>query len=303
MLVSKRNELKMLQSYVPNVTRQIWEDLKDGRTVVGTMFREVESLDQIAPFRLAKYLGYRIVVIDCEHKAFNEERLAAYAKNAHTIGLSLWLRPTQQYEEAISKYADIGISGFMVPNAIELERVKKIVDRAYFDPIADKRAYIRRGYSMGDVVLDGKKFKNIKEEIQYANSNMIVVLQTEHPDGIDNLANLFSISKKGIVGTIIGPNDLAINLSRLERNQGIIRQDRDKMYEHKVMINAYQRIAKTALSKGRVAGIHFTDRKQMGLVEKLVGDLGYRLILLGTEDNFDRPEILETKRTIENISS
>jgi 2-keto-3-deoxy-L-rhamnonate aldolase RhmA len=91
------------------------------------MFRETELLDEIErnpnqshPLMVAKQAGFRIVVIDCEHKAFNQERLATYARIAHKIGVSLWLRPTQQEEEAISQYADIGFSGFMIPNACDL---------------------------------------------------------------------------------------------------------------------------------------------------------------------------------------
>lgn len=292
------------ESYRRDITYKISDDLRSGYTVVGTMFRETEEIDKIGSatcFEEARENGFRIVVIDCEHKAFNQERIAAYAKIAHKIGLSLWLRPTQQDEEAISKYADMGVSGFMVANAIELRRLHKIINQAYFSPIANTEANIRRGYSMGDVVLDGPPLASIEEEMAYVNRNMIVTVQTEHHKGIKNLPKLLSL--RGIFGTIIGPNDLAISLSQLPGNQNLIRQDLGKMYNDERMINAYREIGRIASRHGKVAGIHFTRTEERYLVEDLVENMNYRLILLGTEKNFCCPKFLKTKEIIEQIGN
>lgn len=261
--------------------------------VVGTMFRETELLDDLEknsklhPLELAKQAGFRVVVLDCEHKAFNEERIANYAKVAHGIGVSLWLRPRQQEEEVISKYADIGVTGFMIPNAIDLPRVQKVINQAFFDPIADPRAHIRRGYSIGELLLDLQDLGNkIGKEIEYVNRNTVVVVQTEHPKGIDRLAKILAI--KGITGTIIGPNDLAINLSRLKGNEPLLELEVNRMYEQEVMLQAYERIGKIAVDSEKVAGIHFTSRDQAGLIKRLIEDKrfhNYRLILFGTERN------------------
>jgi len=130
---------------------------------------------------------------------------------------------------------------------------------------------------------------------------MIIALQTEHPEGIANLEQLISID--GIVGTIIGPNDLAINLSRVPGNPDLTILKKHEMYEHDTMKKTYQEIAEIAENKGKVAGVHFAEVDQMGLVEQLVGEMGYRLILLGTEANLDHPQILGTKERIEKIHS
>ncbi len=300
-----RNELIGSQEcYQRDITYEISEDLRSGHTVVGTMFRETEEIDKIGSincFEKARENKFRIIVIDCEHKAFNQERIATYAKIAHKIGLSLWLRPTQQEEEAISKYADMGISGFMIPNVIELPRVRKIVNQAYFAPIADTKANIRRGYSMGDIVLDGFPLPNIAEEMAYANRNMIVTLQTEHQKGIESLPEVISLP--GVFGTIIGPNDLAISVSQSPGNQGLIKQDLSKMYNDKRMMDAYRRIGEIASLRGKVAGIHFTRIEECGLVEDLVENMGYRLILLGTEKNFYDSDFLKIKEKIEQTGT
>jgi len=195
--------------YPKNITYRLKKDLLEhDRVVLGTMFRETELLDEIErnpnqqhPLMVAKQAGFRIVVIDCEHKAFNHERLASYAKNAHKIGISLWLRPTQQEEVAISQYADIGFSGFMIPNAIELPRIRKIIDQAYFPQIADKHALIKRGYSISNTLLDGEisGMSTLRKEMNYINDNMIVAVQIEHPKGIENLERLLSISEEGVI--------------------------------------------------------------------------------------------------------
>jgi len=253
------------------------------------------------PLWLAKRLGYRFVVIDNEHKAFDEETLDEYADIAHRIGISLWIRPAQLDDVPISRYADIGFGGFMIPNAIDASRILRIIDQAYFGPIAREEAHIRRGYSLGPVILDGQRFENVRLEMHYANMNMVVALQTEHPEGIEKLGELVRID--GIVGTIVGPNDLAINLSLRPGSPDLTRLDRDEMYRHEEMIKAYERIGQITRDSHRVAGIHLVEASEMDLVERLVSEYSYRLVLLGTEANFDHPRILETKRRIERIHS
>lgn len=287
-------------NYMPNVTAQLRQDLEARHTIVGTMFRDIRTLKRMdRPLRLAKRLGYRFVVIDNEHKAFDEETLDEYADIAHRIGISLWIRSAQLDDVPISRYADIGFSGFMIPNAIDASRVLRIIDQAYFGPIAREEAHIRRGYSTGPVVLDGQRFENIRQEMDYANMNMVVALQTEHPEGMERLEEL--VRMDGIIGTIVGPNDLAVNLSLRQKSPNLTRLNRDEMYVHEEMIRAYERISQITQDSHKVAGIHFAEVSQMNLVERLVSQYGYRLILLGTEANFTHRRILETKRRIERI--
>jgi hypothetical protein len=255
---------------------------------------------------VAKHAGFRIVVIDCEHRAFNQERLAAYAKIAHRIGVSLWLRPTQQEEEAISHYADIGFCGFMIPNAIESQRIRKIVDQAYFAPIADERSFIRRGYSLSDILLDGEVpgALPLRRGIDYVNANMMVAIQIEHPQAIENLQQLLSISEEGIIGTIIGPNDLAINLAQSTRNQNLLELPRDQMYEDEAMVCAYETVGRIAGDCKKVAGVHFTEKNQVELIKRLVDEdrfHKYRLILFGTEVNLLQREFCDTKDIVRRI--
>ncbi|MFX0202973.1 MAG: aldolase/citrate lyase family protein [Candidatus Hodarchaeota archaeon] len=300
-------------SYPKNTTYNVKKDLlENNKVVVGTMFRKTELLDEMEnptlphPLVVAKQAGFRIVVIDCEHKAFSQERLATYAKIAHKIGVSLWLRPTQQEEEAISQYADIGFSGFMIPNAVQLPRIRKIVDQAYFPPIANERALVRRGYSISDILLDGEvsRLMPLRKEMNYVNSNMIVTLQTEHPKGIDNLAELLSISREGIIGTIIGPNNLAISLSQFKGNHYLLELDRDKMYEDEVMMRAYETTGRIARDNKKVAGIHFTEKSQVELIKRLINEERfheYRLILFGTELNLLQKEFDHTEEIVQSI--
>ncbi|GAJ00901.1 unnamed protein product, partial [marine sediment metagenome] len=152
--------------YEPNVTFHIVEDLEKGKVIFGTMFREFIFLNRIInegldPVRQAYENGYRFLVIDCEHKAFNPETLAEFAERAHEVGISIWIRPGQTSEPPISMYADLGFSGFMIPNVNYPEEAKFLVDRAYFPPIASlvkEKDRGRRGFSLGDIPRDGTAF-------------------------------------------------------------------------------------------------------------------------------------------------
>ncbi len=300
----------MENSNSKNVTYRIKRELLERKTVVvGTMFRVVKELDEISksqrchPLELARGAGFSIVVIDCEHEAFDQERLAEYALIAHKIGISLWMRPTQREEEAISKYADIGFNGFMIPNAVELPRIRNIISQAYYDPIANPSAYIRRGYSGNEVLIDGQDYDSIREEMDYINNNMVVAIQTEHPDGIKNLVNLLSVSDQGIIGTIIGPNDLAINLSISTNNRRLLDLKKNEIHKDTVIKRAFKEIGRIARSCNKVAGIHFTEPEQKDMIRELIADdyCSYRLILYGTEKNIRQDEFSDTQRFVESI--
>ncbi len=111
------------------------------------------------------------------------------------------------------------------------------------------------------------------------------------------------MSIQGVNGTIIGPSDLAINIAKKEENKKLIEMPKDEMYRHEFMINAYREIGKIAQLAGKFAGIHFSGSAQMDIAEMLVSDMGYRLIILGTDRNFRDEEILTTKKNIEEINS
>ncbi|MBI2625277.1 MAG: hypothetical protein HYW70_03010 [Candidatus Nealsonbacteria bacterium] len=286
-------------NYLQNVTAKIKKDLAVGNPVVGTMFIEKEGIDRLDdPLALAKKLGYRFVIIDCEHQLYNPETLAGYAKRAHQVGISIWIRPAQLNETPISRYADRGFSGFLVANAISRIRLSKIIDQAYFHPIVDDRAYIRRGYSIGPLLLDGQRFENFAEEIDYVNRNMIVVVQTEHPRGIVNLEEM--LSREGVDGSVIGMNDLSINLARLSKRLEVLEKPKDEMYKDEGLKRAFQDIAAVSEKTGKPAGVHIVRVNQLKLIRLFVDELSYRLMVLGTEANFFDERMLKAKEYIES---
>ncbi len=289
--------------YKPNVTFHLLEDLKRGKVIFGTMFREFTFLNRMIkeghnPVKEVYERGYRFLIIDCEHKAFNPETLAEFAERAHEVGISIWIRPEQTSEPPISLYADIGYSGFMIPNVNCPEEAKFVVDRVYFPPIASpikEKDRGRRGFSLGDIPRDGQRLKNIKDGERYTNENILVIVQTEHPTGIKNLTDILSI--KGIYGTIIGTNDLARGIAQKKGNEYFIELDFSIMYRHDLMMKAYKDIAKICQSKRKYAGIHFTEVDEVDLVEKLIDEFGYQLIILGRDENFNNDQFIRLINT------
>jgi len=285
--------------YQPNITSHLLEDLAKGEVIFGTMFREFNFLNRMIgegrdPIKEVHESGYRFLIIDCEHKAFNPETLAEFANRAHEIGISIWIRPEQTSEPPIGMYADIGFSGFMVANVTSPEEARFAVDRVYFPPVAwpvKEGDRGRRGFSLGNIPRDGQKFKNIKNGERYANKNTLVTVQTEHPLGIKNLAEVLSI--RGVYGTIIGTNDLARGIAQQIENEHLIELDFFAMYRHNLMIEAYKSVGKICQSKRKYAGIHFTEVDEVDLIKKLVNNFGYQLIILGRDENFNETQFVE----------
>lgn len=256
------------------------------------MFREFTFLNRMIekghdPVKEVYESGYRFLIIDCEHKAFNPETLAEFAERAHEVGISIWIRPEQTSEPPLSMYADIGFSGFMIPNVNYSEEAKFVVNRVYFPPVAElvrEKDRARRGFSLGNIPRDGQKFKNIKDGERYANKNTLVIAQTEHPIGLKNLPDILSI--RGVCGTIVGTNDLARGIAQQKGNEHLVGLDFSAMYRHNLMIEAYESVARICESKRKYAGIHFTEVNEADLIKKLVNDFGYQLIILGRDENF-----------------
>ena len=286
-------------NYKPNVTFHLLEDLKKGKVIFGTMFREFTFLNRMIeegrdPIKEVYENGYRFLIIDCEHKAFNPETLAEFAERAHEVGISIWIRPEQTSEPPISMYADIGFSGFMVPNVNYPEEAQSVVNQVYFPPVAQsvkEKDRGRRGFSLGDIPRDRQKFKNMKDGERYANKNTLVVVQTEHPIGLRNLPDILSM--EGIYGTIVGTNDLARGIAQQKGNEYLIELDFSEMYSHNLMVEAYRDIAKICQSERKYAGIHFTEVDEVDLIKKLVNDFGYQLIVLGRDENCNESEFVE----------
>jgi len=191
-------------------------------------------------------------------------------------------------------YADIGFSGFMVPNVNYSEEARFIVDRVYFPPVASpikERDRGRRGFSLGDIPGDRQRFKNIRDGERYANKNALVIVQTEHLIGLKNLSDILSI--KGVYGTIIGAYDLARGIAQQKGYEHLIELDFSAMCHHNLMMEAYKDIAKICQSKRKYAGIHFTEVGEVDLVKKLINEFGYQLIILGRDENFNESEFVE----------
>ncbi|GAJ00898.1 unnamed protein product [marine sediment metagenome] len=52
-------------------------------------------------------------------------------------------------------------------------------------------------------------------------------------------------------------------------------------------MKAYKDIGKICQGKRKYAGVHFTEVDEVGFVERLINEFGYRLILLGRDKNFN----------------
>ena len=98
--------------------------------------------------------------ISREHKAFNPETLAQLSKRGREVRISTWIRPEQTSQPPVSMYADLGFSGFVIPNVNFLEEAQFVVDRVYFPPIASpvrEKDRGRRGFSLGEIPRDGQQ--------------------------------------------------------------------------------------------------------------------------------------------------
>ncbi|MCC8190098.1 MAG: hypothetical protein LIP77_05595, partial [Planctomycetes bacterium] len=177
---------------------KIKDDLRSGKSVIGTMITLVDSPDII---QICKVIGFDLVVIDCEHGYFDYKAIAAMIGMGKVIGLPVLVRIPEARREVILKYMEMGSAGFLLPNCETPEQAKTMVDCATYAPKGN------RGVSMLRAHCGYNKPASAVEYMQCANDDVLLMCQIESPVGVKNIDAILDID--GIDAAFIGPNDLS----------------------------------------------------------------------------------------------
>ena len=147
--------------------------------------------------------GLDCVLFDGEHGTFTPEDLDDLCRVAELGGLDTIARVPEISAPAIQSYLDRGVMGILGPGVDTKEDARKLADACRYPPIG------KRGIGGAPRWL---RYENVasREQIEEANSEILVVAFLEHIDAMENLDDIMSV--EGIDAYYVGPADMSLSL-------------------------------------------------------------------------------------------
>lgn len=229
--------------------------LKEGKPQVGTWL----SLGNVFAARLMARTGFPWLTVDLEHSPIGWDTAGLLFGAIADAGCVPLARVPCGNHDYIKRVLDAGAHGIVVPMVNTVEEAKIAIAAAKYPP-AGNRSVGGGLHALNFDATAGDYYK-------HANDEILVVLQTESPEGVDNAPEIYSLP--GVDAIFVGPNDLTFQM----RGPDGIDPTPDEL---EAML---QRVLAAGKETGTPVGLHVQTIEQ---VEMRV-EQGWRFIALGSE--------------------
>ena len=245
--------------------------LRNGQPQVGTWL----SLGSVYAARLMSRVGFPWLTVDMEHSPIAwDEAALLFGAIADAGCVPLCRVPFSEYQ-LIKRALDAGAMGIVVPMVNTVEQAKAAIAAAKYPPQGNRSVggglhALNFGATAGDYY-------------RYANDEILVVLQTESPEGVENAEEIYSLP--GCDAIFVGPNDLQFQM------RGPDGKDPSRE-EHEAMM---QRVLEVGKRVGTPVGLHVQSVEDVELRVKE----GWQFIALGSELKF---MVTEANRLVQGMN-
>ncbi len=208
------------------------EKLRNGEPSFGTWL----SLGDLYATRVIARLGFDWLTLDIEHSAIDwsqATRIFGAIADAGCVPLARVPEGTHFY---IKRVLDAGAWGIVVPMVDTVEQAKIAIAAAKYPPTGNRSV----GGGMHSMNFD----TTAGEYYERANDEILVVLMTESPRGVENAEAIYSLP--GVDAIFIGPADLRFQMRAPDGTFPTAEQ-------HEAMI---QRVIQAGKKVGTPTGIH-----------------------------------------------
>lgn len=232
--------------------------LKAGEPQVGTWL----SLGNIFAARVMARVGFPWLTVDMEHSPIDISQAATLFGVIAEAGCVPLARVPRGTHENIKRVLDAGAHGIVVPMVNTVEEAKLAIAAAKYPPTGNRSI----GGGLHALNFDA----TAGDYYKHANDEILVVLQTESPEGVDNAEAIYSLP--GVDAIFVGPNDLTFQM----RGPDGVDPTPDQL---EAML---QRILAIGKKTGTPVGLHVqsVDDTKRRIAE------GWRFIALGSELRF-----------------
>jgi len=207
------------------------EKLKAGECVYGTSLED--CLDPEMAIVLAA-AGLDFFFIDTEHCTASYADIQRLCRAARSAGIIPLVRVPQNEPYLLSRTADTGPMGIIVPRVHSVEEAKAAVKALKFPPLG------QRGFGLRSTITDLHS-PSAAKEIESCNQETMVVLMIESKQGLSSVEEIAAVP--GVDALFVGPYDLTLSL-------GIIEQ-----FDNPIFWQSVDRVIKAAAKNGIAAGL------------------------------------------------
>lgn len=229
--------------------------LKAGLPQVGTWL----SLGDVGATRLMARVGFPWLTVDLEHSPIGWTQAGILFGAIADAGCVPLARVPRGDHDYIKRVLDAGAFGIVVPMVNTVEEAKLAIAAAKYPP-AGNRSVGGALHALNWGAAAGDYYK-------YANDEILVILQTESPQGVENAEEIYSLP--GVDAIFVGPNDLQFQMRGLD----------GKDPEPEVFEAMLQRILAIGKKVGTPVGLHTQTVAQ---VEQRIKE-GWQFIAIGSE--------------------
>lgn len=216
-------------------TNPVKQKLREGKPTFGTWL----SLGNLHGTRVLARSGWEWLTLDIEHSAFDWSHAATIFAAVADAGCVPLARVPEGDHYCIKRVLDAGAWGIVVPMVDTVEQARLAIAAAKYPPVGNR--------SVGGGMHALNFAASAGDYYERANDEILVVLQTESPTGVENAEDIYRLP--GCDAIFIGPNDLRFNMRTPDGGQPTDQQ-------HEAMI---QRVIEIGRKVGTPTGIHAMD--------------------------------------------
>lgn len=229
--------------------------LRDGRPQVGTWL----SVNNLTTARMMARVGFPWLTVDLEHSPIDWSEAAAMFGAIADAGCIALARVPRGDHDLIKRVLDGGAHGIVVPMVNTVEEARLAIAAAKYPPTGNRSV----GGQLHALNFDA----TAGDYYRHANDEILVILQTESPEGVENAEAIYSLP--GVDGIFVGPNDLTFQM----RGPDGVDPSPDEL---EAML---QRVLAAGKKVGTPVGLHVQTVEQ---VQARIGE-GWQFIALGSE--------------------
>lgn len=229
--------------------------LKAGKPQVGTWL----SFGDLYATRVMARVGFPWLTVDMEHSPIDWSQAAALFGAISDAGCVPLARVPRGDHDLIKRVLDSGAHGIVVPMVNTVEEAKVAIAAAKYPPEGSRSV----GGGLHALNFDA----TAGDYYKHANDEILVVLQTESPEGVENAEAIYALP--GVDAIFVGPNDLTFQM----RGPDGIDPSPDEL---EAML---QRVLAAGKKVGTPVGLHV---QTTDMVRKRTEE-GWQFIALGSE--------------------
>lgn len=229
--------------------------LRDGLPQVGTWL----STGDLMATRVMARTGFPWLTVDLEHSPIDWSQAGALFGAIADAGCVPLARVPRGDHDHIKRVLDAGAFGIVVPMVNTVEQAREAIAAAKYPPAGNRSL----GGTLHAINFDASPSDYFKR----ANDEILVVLQTESPEGVDNAEAIYSLP--GVDAIFVGPVDLTAQM-RTPDGTDPTPAEFEKML---------QRVLAAGKKVGTPVGLHV---QSLEAVKQRIAE-GWQFIALGSE--------------------